>query len=72
MINVFSYDGSGFSTLSDSNYGHSRNGAVIPRFMSQPLIAGGHDGNGFTLKSEIMNTATGTWSIIGDYPTGSG
>ena len=71
MINVFSYDGSGFSTLSDSNYGHSRNGAVIPRFITQPLIVGGWEAAGWSLKSEIMNTATATWSIIPDYPAGS-
>jgi len=71
MINLFSYDGSGFSTLSDSNYGHSHNGASIPRFLSQPLVAGGNDEFGWTLKSEIMDTATGTWSMIPDYPTGT-
>ena len=68
---MFSYDGSGFTDLPESNFGHSGTSGSMPRFQSKPLIAGGWDGS-WHLKSERMSDmTTGRWETIPDYPTGS-
>ena len=70
---MFSYDGSGFADLPESNFGHYWASGSMPRFQSKPLIAGGVDDNGNDhLKSERMtDMTTGSWETIPDYPTGS-
>ena len=67
---MFSYDGSGFSDLVESNFGHSGTSGSMPRFQSKPLIAGGIDDNiNNHFKSENMiDMTTGSWETIPDYP----
>ena len=73
IIIFFSFDGTNFITEASSQYPHWDVWA-LGNYRNSPFVTGGDDGygDGYGLKTEILDYEAGQWNQAKDYPFSNG